>query len=207
MSVMTPRHAARSRSIHIGGLDSATDAQNDSEDDQRFLDSPHESPVITDLEQARQIALRRLTVRARSAAELKQDLCRRHVAEDVADQIVTRFLAVGLLDDEDFARQWVTQRRASKSLSTARLHHELREKGVDASVISRVLDDVQDSEFEVALKLARAKVRTQSGRDRAAMTRRLAGQLERRGFSASVVRRAVIQVVDEAMADGMRISD
>ena len=159
------------------------------------------SAEITDLEQARSIALRRLAVRARSAAELKQDLLRRHVAENLADQIVTRFAEVGLVNDEDFARQWVTERRASKSLSTARLTRELRGKGVSAAVISAVLGDVQDSEFDVALKLARSRVRTVAGHDRATMTRRLAGQLERKGFSSGVVRRAVVQAVDEALAD------
>jgi len=158
-----------------------------------------EPELITDLEQARTIALHRLSARARSKAELKKDLVQRHVEESVADQIVSRFIEVGLVDDESFAKEWVASRRGPKSLSTARLKRELAAKGISGSIIDEALIQADGSEAEIAVDLARKRAKSLIGKDRATMTRRLAAQLERRGFSQAIVRRAVIQAVDEVM--------
>jgi len=123
----------------------------------------------------------------------------RHVEESLANQIVTRFIEVGLVDDESFAREWVASRRGPKSLSTARLKRELKGKGIAPNVIDEALGEADGSEAEVALQLARRRAKALVGKDRATMTRRLAAQLERRGFSQAVVRRAVIQAVDEVI--------
>jgi len=160
--------------------------------------------IITDPEQARTIALHRLSARPRSRAELKKDLVQRHVDESLADQIVARFIEVGLVDDESFAREWVASRRGPKSLSTARLKRELAGKGISPSVIDEALDEADGTEAEIALDLARRRAKALVGKDRATMTRRLAAQLERRGFSPAIVRRAVIQAVDEVL-DGTSV--
>ena len=156
--------------------------------------------IITDPEEARNIALHRLSARPRSRAELKKDLVVRHVEESLADQIVARFIEVGLVDDESFAREWVASRRGPKSLSAARLKRELAGKGISPSVIDEALSEADGSEAEIALQLARRRAKSLIGKDRTTMTRRLAAQLERRGFSQAIVRRAVIQAVDETMA-------
>jgi len=155
--------------------------------------------LITDPEQARNIALHRLSARPRSRAELKKDLVHRHVEESLADQIVARFIEVGLVDDKSFAREWVASRRGPKSLSTARLKRELAGKGISPAIIDEALSEMDGSESEIALQLARKRAKSLIGKDRPTMTRRLAAQLERRGFSPAVVRRAVIRAVDEAM--------
>ena len=149
------------------------------------------------LEQAKEIALRLLTVRARSRGELRAELVKRGADEDIAEQVVERFTEVGLLNDEDFAQQWVQQRRRSKSLSRSMLRRELAEKGVSDEVIEFALVDLEDSEAETALEFARLRVRTMSGLDRDRIMRRLAGQLARRGFSPGIVQRSVMQVISE----------
>ncbi|MCL1922489.1 MAG: RecX family transcriptional regulator [Propionibacteriaceae bacterium] len=154
---------------------------------------------ITDLNQAKDIALRRLTVRMRSCQELRQDLCDRDVDGDIADQVVERFLESGLLDDSEFARTWVRSRRRSKSLSSRKLRQELVAKGVDCAVIDQALSsDETSSDLDLAVDLARRRLRAMSGCERETIQRRLSGQLERRGFSYSIVRSAVNTVMDES---------
>ena len=150
---------------------------------------------ITDFEQAKQIALRRLSVRARSSEELRRDLIARDVSATIADEIVTCFLEVGLLDDEDFAKQWVTSRRRTKSLSSSALRCELSEKGIIVS--DEVMSHCEESDEDVAVNLARARAAIMVGKDRTTMMRRLIAQLERRGFTESVIRKTVMQVMDE----------
>ena len=59
---------------------------------------------------AREIALRRLSVRARSRKELAQDLKSRDVPAEAAAAVLDRFAEVGLIDDAAFAEEWVEAR-------------------------------------------------------------------------------------------------
>lgn len=62
-------------------------------------------PKENNLERAHEIALRFLTHRSRSAAEMRARLERSEIPEEVIDQEMDRLLDSGLLDDADFARQ------------------------------------------------------------------------------------------------------
>ncbi|MCL2785357.1 MAG: recombination regulator RecX [Propionibacteriaceae bacterium] len=151
-----------------------------------------------ELEKARSIALRRLSTRARSTLELRRDLEAAEIPQAAIDEILDRFTKVGLLNDEDFAQQWVTQRRTSKSLSTAKLRYELREKGISGAIIDAVLSDTVDLDAQIGLDFARKKIASMGFLDRTTAIRRLSSQMERRGFSHSIISRSVIQVVNEA---------
>jgi regulatory protein len=162
----------------------------------------HAAMTGDDYEAARQIALRRLDARARSEAELTGDLIRRGVTPQTTARVVARLAEVGLVDDAEFARQWVESRQGAKNLSRLRLRQELRAKGVAESVIAQALETEAEDEDEVALEFARRKARTMATLDDAAFQRRLAGQLARRGFPEPVVRRVVFRLTDERTTPG-----
>src|ERR1700742_5167899 len=90
-------------------------------------------------EQARALCLRLLTARARTRAELARQLAKRGYPADVSASVLDRLTAVGLVDDTDFAQQWVQSRRANAGKSKRALAAELHTKGVDNDVISTVL--------------------------------------------------------------------
>jgi len=153
-------------------------------------------------EDARRIALRRLATRARSTGEVGEYLRREQVPEPAIQAVIDRFTAVGLLDDAAFARSWVEERQRAKSAGASQLRRELVAKGIDEAIIGEVLAGGTRPDDEVALDLARRRIRAMSGLDKATQTRRLAGQLARRGFAPSVVRRVVARVVGESSGDG-----
>ena len=64
-------------------------------------------------EQAHDLCLRLLTARPRTRAELCGQLTKRGFAVDVAERVLSRLAAVGLVDDEDFAEQWVRSRQVN----------------------------------------------------------------------------------------------
>ena len=66
-------------------------------------------------EQAHTVCLRLLTVRARSRAELAGRLAKRGYPDEVTETVLTRLAEVGLIDDEDFAEQWVQSRRKGQA--------------------------------------------------------------------------------------------
>ena len=73
-------------------------------------------------------------------------LRRKEVEEPVAEDIMKRLRAVGLLDDLAFGRAWVANRRLLKSTSKRKLQLELKQKHLSESVISQVLGEDETDE-------------------------------------------------------------
>jgi regulatory protein len=140
-------------------------------------------------EQARNLCLRLLTARARTRAELEGHLTKRGYPEDVSDRVLNRLAQVGLIDDIDFAEQWVQSRRVNAGKGKRALAAELRTKGVDNDVITAVLADIDaGAERQRAEELVREKLRREKlvVDDDVKVTRRLVGMLARRGYSQTM---------------------
>lgn len=135
-------------------------------------------------EQARDVCLRLLTVRARTRAELEAQLTKRGYPEDVSARVLDRLVEVGLLDDAAFAEEWVRSRRTNSGKGKRALAAELRIKGVDAELIASTLDSVDAGEWRVqAEQLVANKLRRERLDDELKVTRRLVAMLARRGYS------------------------
>lgn len=146
-------------------------------------------------EQARTLCLRLLTARARTRSELHGQLAKRGYPEDVSASVLDRLAAVGLVDDTDFAEQWVRSRRATAGKSRRALAAELRTKGVDREVIAAALSEIDaGAERDRAEQLVRTKLRREAldGDDDARVTRRLVGMLARRGYSQNLACEVVL---------------
>ena len=149
-------------------------------------------------EQARALCLRLLTARARTRAELSGQLAKRGYPDDVRDRVLDRLAAVGLVDDTDFARQWVSSRRAKAGKSRRALAAELHTRGVDNEVITAALAGIDaGAERDRAEQLVRSKLRrettlAQDGKDTARVGRRLVAMLARRGYSQNLASEVVL---------------
>ncbi|MCV7091038.1 recombination regulator RecX [Mycobacterium interjectum] len=144
-------------------------------------------------EQARALCLRLLTARSRTRAELSGQLAKRGYPDDVSDRVLDRLAAVGLVDDAEFAEQWVQSRRARAGKSKRALAAELHSKGVDNDVISAVLGGINaGAERDRAEQLVRAKLRRETLSDEAKVSRRLVAMLARRGYSQNLACEVVL---------------
>jgi regulatory protein len=136
------------------------------------------------------LCLRLLTARARTRAELAGQLAKRGYPDDVSTRVLDRLADVGLIDDADFAEQWVHSRQANVGKGKRALAAELHTKGVDNDVITSVLGGINPAaERGRAEELVRKKLRRENLSDAGAdarVTRRLVGMLARRGFSQSM---------------------
>lgn len=149
-------------------------------------------------EQARDVCLRLLTVRARSRAELEAQLAKRGYPDDISAQVLDRLVEVGLLDDVAFAEQWVRERRTNAGKGKRALAVELRTKGVDPNVITETLESVDAGEWRArAEELVATKLRRDNLEDETKVTRRLVAMLARRGYNQGmafdVVRTQLVQ--------------
>lgn len=150
-------------------------------------------------EQARALCLRLLTARARTRAELEGQLAKRGYPDDVSATVLDRLTDVGLIDDSDFAEQWIRSRRVNAGKGKRALAAELRTKGVDNEVITAALADIDaGAERERAEQLVNDKLRRERNTDdEAKLTRRLVGMLARRGYSQTMA----VDVVKLALAN------
>jgi regulatory protein len=149
---------------------------------------------------AREIALRRLSVRARSRKELAQDLKSRDVPADAAAEVLDRFSEVGLVNDAAFAQEWVESR--GRRSGAARLRQELRLKGVAEEDIADALGGRDDqADLTNARELATRKAAMMKSLDRAVRQRRLTALLARRGYSSAVIRRVIGEVLQAETPD------
>jgi regulatory protein len=160
---------------------------------------PPQSTSETREEQAHALCLRLLTARSRTRSELAGQLAKRGYPDEVAATVLNRLAAVGLIDDADFAEQWVRSRRARAGKGKRALAAELRTKGVDADVIAAALDDIDaGAERQRAEQLVEQKLRREAlaDADETKVMRRLVGMLARRGYHQSMA----VAVVSEGLA-------
>lgn len=94
-------------------------------------------------------ALNLIMRRPRSEWELRDYLKRKEHGEAAILQILNKLSERGYVNDEDFARRWVENRRLLKSTSKRRLVQELRQKRVADEIIDAVLAADETDELEV----------------------------------------------------------
>ncbi len=160
------------------------------------LDDHAAQPEADPAAVARTICLRLLTLRARTRVELRDALAARAVPEAAAEAVLDRLAEVGLVDDGAFAASFVSSRQRDRGLSLREISRQLREKGVDESVITAAVGELDaDAEAEVARQLVARKLRSMSRLAPEVKTRRLVGMLARKGYPPSMAYQLVRDVL------------
>lgn len=153
-------------------------------------------------EQARAICLRLLTGTPRTRGQLAEALRTRGIPDEVAQEVLSRFEDVGLIDDAAFADAWVESRHHSRGLARRALARELRTKGVDSALIEEAVGQLDaEQEERTARELVERKLRATRGLDREKRLRRLAGMLARKGYAEGVALRVVRRALEEEGED------
>ncbi|MBL1093775.1 MULTISPECIES: recombination regulator RecX [Streptomyces] len=159
-------------------------------------------PPRTPEEQARAICLRLLTGSPRTRKQLEDALRRRGIPDEAAQDVLSRFEDVGLINDAAFADAWVESRHHGRGLARRALARELRTKGVDSALIDEAVGRLDSEQEEsTARELVDRKLRTTRGLDREKRLRRLAGMLARKGYSEGLALRVVRQALEEEGED------
>jgi regulatory protein len=159
-------------------------------------------------ETAFQKALHFLSYRPRSSAEVRQNLTKRGIAEELVEETVTRLQRAGLVNDLEFARAWVENRNTFQPRSKSALRMELRRKGLSDEILQPVLDEQVDEEA-LAFTAARKYARRLAGMEWLEFRQKLGGFLARRGFSYSTLSPVVSEVWKETRTadDGETLED
>ena len=103
------------------------------------------------------MALNLIIRRPRSEWELRDYLKRKKYDPTVSGYVLDRLKQRGYVDDMDFARRWVENRRLLKATSKRRLMQELRQKRVADEIIHSVLEADETDEQQVLRDLIERK--------------------------------------------------
>ncbi|MEU6257330.1 recombination regulator RecX [Streptomyces sp. NPDC047043] len=160
------------------------------------------------VERARAICLRLLTGTPRTRKQLADALRKREIPDDAAEEVLSRFEEVGLINDSAFADAWVESRHHGRGLARRALAQELRTKGVDSTLIDEAVSQLDSEQEEAtARELVARKLRSTRGLDRDKRLRRLAGMLARKGYSEGMALRVVRQALEKEGEDTEFLGD
>ncbi len=95
--------------------------------------------------------------RVRSEWEMRDYLKRKDYSINQIEKILNMLSKNGYVNDEDFARRWIENRRLLKSTSKRRLTQELRQKRVADEIIQQVLEADATDEQQVLRELIERK--------------------------------------------------
>jgi regulatory protein len=141
-------------------------------------------------------ALRFLNHRDRSAGEVRTRLAQRGFEAPLIDEELARLERSGLLDDEAFARAWVSDRVRLAPRSRRMLRLELAKKGVAAEIADAATDDIDDEAS--ATSLAERKAISLRNLPEETAARRVRAFLLNRGYAHELAARAAVAAVKTA---------
>jgi regulatory protein len=140
-------------------------------------------------------ALRFLDYRPRSRAEVRRNLEKHAVSQDVIKDVFKRLERSGLVNDERFAKDWVENRNEFRPRSRRALAYELRQRGLNDAAIEKAL--VGLNEEALAYRAAFKQARRYEGYEMRDFHNKLGRYLARRGFSYEIIKDVVARVWEE----------
>ena len=142
-----------------------------------------------------------LARRPHSKGEIERKLENAHYDDEVIGLVLYKLEKEKLLDDLDFARQWVESRM--HKYGAGRIRQELRMKDIDPEMIDEVLEAAtEDEQLQHAVDFARKKLKTiRVSDDRQKVFRNTVAALVRRGFSWETARKAFEIASDSLIED------
>jgi len=149
---------------------------------------------------AREAALRLLTVRERSAVELRSRLRQKGFDPEVIAELLERLQETALQDDGRFAAQFA-QSAAARGMAGRRIQAELRARGVAKDLAAEASVEEPEEELARARDLAARRASRMRDLPAEAALRRITGLLARRGFDPQTCRQVASEVVRSRVLD------
>lgn len=153
--------------------------------------------MVRQYRQALDRAVGYLAARARSRKEIEDKLLMAGYRPCTVEMVLYKLEKEGLLDDGDFARQWVESR--GQRMGRQRIARELRQKGISAQEAEAAMEAI-DEEEQLSGAVALVKkglARAKAGEDPRKTAARLTAMLARRGYGYEVAREAIGQALTD----------
>ncbi len=146
--------------------------------------------------EARRKALRSLTYRGRSAAELTAFLVGKGYEEEIVARVLEEMARLRYVDDHRLARE-IIGRRLQQGYGPIRIGRELVNKGFDKHLIEQLLPVLypREEEHSQAARCLEKKVKREGKPENHRQLGRWVNFLRRRGFSEQVIAGALEDIL------------
>ena len=159
--------------------------------------------------------LRLLSYRPRSEREIRDHLLRKGKPRDVEksdaeksqyeksmEEVIRKLKSIGQVNDQEFAKWWVEQRRKFRPRGQRLVKLELMQKGVGKEIIEEVIrplsyragesfEKAKETDLGLARKVAEKKLSRYKNLEERELKIKMGQYLARRGFDWSVVKKVV----------------
>ncbi len=140
-------------------------------------------------------ALRLLSYRSRSRSELIQRLCKGGFGRAESEKTVRYLKERGFIEDRTLAGELYRNAVERRVLGRIGIRAFLGRRGIEKDLIDETLSvHTTDIDRESALRFVMKRVKTLQGHPQDVKKRRIRGALQRRGFSAEIIRSVIESV-------------
>lgn len=155
---------------------------------------------MDDFEKFYLLAVNFLAYRARSEKEVRDKLVAKNTPPEILEKIIATLKEQKFINDAEFAAMWTRNRTRLNPKSKSVIAMELRQKGINADIITKTLegggeDEERISDRDQARQLVEKKIDRYRHLPKAEIYQKLGGFLARRGFNWSTSKTAI----DEAL--------
>jgi regulatory protein len=154
----------------------------------------HELIQKSDARRAQEKALYLLEHRAHSQKELA-DKVARTVSREAAEQAARHLAELGMVNDEEYARNLAAELFERKGCSASRVRWELAKKGIGRDLAERIVEESAPDPAQAIRRLLERKYARSLGDEKG--RRRTAAALQRLGYRWSDIRSALREFMDE----------
>lgn len=142
----------------------------------------------SDVDRAKDDALKYLSYRARSIFEVEERLKKKGFTDETIEGAVGRLKELNILDDEDFARRMTKDLISLKGYGRFYVIGRLRQKGIEPEIIENALkivfSEINEKEVAKNLVLKKKKGKTASNRD----MEKIGRYLQSKGYTWDIIR-------------------
>lgn len=138
---------------------------------------------------AKKAAYDLLSYRLRSIREIKDRLKQRKISAGTIERTISHLKELGLLNDEEFARQMVLANVRTKPKGRNVIKQKLFQKGISGQVSERILDEVFGNidEKQIVLEVFEKYSKKLRTADKEGKKRKIFSYLARKGFDFDII--------------------
>lgn len=144
-----------------------------------------------------QKALGHLSLRSRSAHELRTYLNKKLFSHDHIEAVIAFLREKGYVNDYDFAFSFIKSRMALKKYGKQIIKRDLILKGIDRNIIDETMEECNANEVDEEALFLIAQKKYNAIRDKRNSYMKTAGFLKGRGFDYESIRKVLARVVEE----------
>ncbi|HWA07611.1 MAG TPA: RecX family transcriptional regulator [Ignavibacteria bacterium] len=130
-----------------------------------------------------------LSYRIRTAAEIKKKLKSKDISPAITDKVIHHLNELGLINDEEFAKQLITEKIKNKPAGRRLLQQKLFEKGISKQVSETAIEKylTDEDEKKMALKIYSKLKPKLKGLEKQKAKQKIYETLARKGFEYDII--------------------